>query len=96
MFLCRFLRSKGNAFSGVLHKKIYLMVGMRTPGERIAVNFGSSPFKFDLETFLKVAHIKLTGNTLVPRNEPKQRAKKRDNNLNRMSLQDAPIIRRDK
>ncbi|ORY67939.1 concanavalin A-like lectin/glucanase domain-containing protein [Leucosporidium creatinivorum] len=50
----------GYAFSNV-HGKLYPSVGLRTPGEVVRANFGSEPFKFDIEGLVRDRHRTVLG-----------------------------------
>ncbi|KAI8086032.1 concanavalin A-like lectin/glucanase domain-containing protein [Halteromyces radiatus] len=44
----------GTAFSSIdLTKKYYPVIGLRTPGEHVATNFGDEDFMFDIELYIK-------------------------------------------
>ena len=47
-------RISGYAFSSV-HGKLYPSVGLRTPGEMVRANFGSEPFRFDIDSLVRVS-----------------------------------------
>lgn len=48
----------GTAFTNMdLSKPVFPAIGLRTPGEEIATNFGHEPFVFDIEQYIRVSTI---------------------------------------
>ena len=44
----------GNAFKDIKDIKLYPSIGMKRPGMHIRVNFGQSPFMFDIDEMMRV------------------------------------------
>lgn len=63
--------TKNGVFLGVAFKNInlsesfYPCVGLRTPGEKVYVNFGQEPFVFDIAHYVKVNPIESDGLVLI-------------------------------
>lgn len=47
-------RGRSKETPGTAPLQYYPTVGLQTPGETVRVNFGQEPFKFDIESFVKV------------------------------------------
>ena len=45
---------------------LYPLVGLRTPGEIVQVNFGQKPFKFDIENYFREERLKFWSQRMVP------------------------------
>ncbi|KAF2721361.1 SPRY-domain-containing protein [Polychaeton citri CBS 116435] len=44
----------GNAFSGIKNEKLFPSVGMKKPGEHLKVNFGKTPFVYDITSMMQM------------------------------------------
>jgi hypothetical protein len=42
---------------GTAPLQFYPTIGLQTPGETVKVNFGQDPFKFDIDSFVRVCYI---------------------------------------
>lgn len=47
--------SIGEAFHNIKPEKLYPSVGMKKPGEHLRVNFGATPFVFDIDAMMEVS-----------------------------------------
>ena len=45
----------GEAFENIKCETLYPAVGMKKPGEHLRVNFGATPFVFDINAFMEVS-----------------------------------------
>ncbi|EME46520.1 hypothetical protein DOTSEDRAFT_70504 [Dothistroma septosporum NZE10] len=43
----------GKAFSNIRNDRLYPSVGMKKPGEHLRINFGKTPFVFDIDTMME-------------------------------------------
>ncbi|KAF1813678.1 SPRY-domain-containing protein [Eremomyces bilateralis CBS 781.70] len=43
----------GTAFKDIRHERLYPSVGMKKPGEHLRVNFGQTPFVFDIDSMVE-------------------------------------------
>lgn len=49
--------NKGDAFQGIkTDRLLYPSVGMKKPGDHLRVNFGASPFVFDIDGYMEVQY----------------------------------------
>lgn len=51
--------SPGEAFHNIKDEKLYPSVGMKKPGEHLRINFGATPFVFDIDAMMEVRTIQL-------------------------------------
>lgn len=49
---------EGDAFHGIKTDKLFLSVGIKKPGERLRVNFGQTPFVFDIDKYMEASLIR--------------------------------------
>lgn len=56
----------GHAFANLATGSLYPTVGLRTPGERVQANFGSDPFAFDIDGFVRVSHHRCRRDMMYP------------------------------
>jgi hypothetical protein len=48
---------KGTAFKEIKSDRLYPSVGMKKPGEHLRVNFGQSPFVYDIDGLVQVRYL---------------------------------------
>lgn len=50
----------GTAFRSIpMNTRLYPCIGLRTPGERVHVNFGKEPFVFDIIHYTMASHLNI-------------------------------------
>ena len=55
----------GTAFAGIKSDRLYPSVGMKKPGEHLRINFGRSPFVFDIDRMMEEERSAIFGEVLM-------------------------------